>query len=127
MLFSHICWMENYKNPILDGIMQILFSIRSHFHHEKEREGKFLFLWSAQDGWKHHPKDQMQVLMRSKSSMKYAVDKLNNSFQYLITLCWQTNFLLQGEKFTIFPILMMNVIYEKKQICTKSICMFESL
>ena len=86
VLFSHIGWMEKYKNLILNGIMQILLCIRSPFHHEKEREGKIFFLWSPQDGWRHHPKDQMQVLMKfcklalSKSSMKYVVDKLNNSF-----------------------------------------------
>ena len=46
--------------------MQILLCIRSYyFHHEKEREGKIFFLWSAQDGWEHHPRDQMQVLMKS--------------------------------------------------------------
>ena len=44
--------------------MQILLCIRSHFDHEKAREGKIFFLWSAQNGWKHHPRDQMQVLMK---------------------------------------------------------------
>ena len=44
--------------------MPILLCIRSHFHHEKERGGKIFFLWQAQDGWKDHPKDPMQVLMK---------------------------------------------------------------
>ena len=89
MLYSHICCMEKYKNLIIDGIMQILLSIRSHFHHEKEQEGKIFSNWSAQDGWKHLPKHQMQVMMTfwklvlTMSSMKYVVDKLNNS----LTVC----------------------------------------
>ena len=56
--------MEKYKNLLLDGIMQILLCIRSHFHHEKEREGTIFFLWSAQDGWKHQSEDEMKVLMK---------------------------------------------------------------
>ena len=65
VLFSHIYWIEKYKKKnILDGIMQILLCIRSHFHHEKDWEGQIFFLWSAQDGLKHHPRDQMPVLMK---------------------------------------------------------------
>ena len=43
-------------------------------------------LWSAQDGWKHLLKHQMQVMIKfwklalTMSSIKYVVDKLNNSF-----------------------------------------------
>ena len=86
MLFSHICWKEKYKNLIVDGIVQIWLCIRSHFLHEKEHEGKIFSLWSAQDWWKHLPIHQKQVIMwfwrlaLSISSMKYVVEKLNNSF-----------------------------------------------
>ena len=89
MLFSHICCMEKYKHLLLDGILQILLCIRSHFHHEREQEGKIFFLWSAQDGTKHLLKHQMQVMMTfwklflTMSSMKYVLDKLNNS----LTVC----------------------------------------
>ena len=77
--------MEKYKNLILDTIIQILLCIIFYFHHEKKQEGKIFSLWSAQDGWKHLPKHLMQVMMKflklslSMSSMKYVVDKLNNS------------------------------------------------
>ena len=86
MLFSYIWWMEKYKNLILAGIMQILLCIISHFQHEKEQGVKIFSFWSAQDGWKHFPKHQMQVMKKfwklaiSMSSMKYVMGKLNNSF-----------------------------------------------
>ena len=38
--------------------------------------------------------------------------------QSLAILCWQTNFLSQGENFACLPILMMKVKYEIKQICS---------
>ena len=63
--------------------MQILLCIRSHFHHEKAQEGKIFSLWSAEGSWKHLPKHQMMrfwELALSMYSMKYEVDKLNNSF-----------------------------------------------
>ena len=47
---------------------------------------KMFSLWSAQDGWKHLIKHQMQVIIKfwklalSMSSMKYVVDKLYSSF-----------------------------------------------
>ena len=124
MLFFYICWMEEYKNFIFDGIMQILLCIRSHFHHEKEQEGKIFFLWSAQDGWKHLPKHQMQVMMTfwklvlTMSSMKYVVGKLNNSLTVCGYFMLADKLSLTGREF--FPVFhpQIKVKYEIKQFFT---------
>ena len=81
-------------------------------------------LWSAQDGWKHLPKHQMQVMMTfwklvlTMSSMKYVVDKLNNS----LTVCGY--FMLAhklsptGREFCPLSIPMIKVKYQKEQFFT---------
>ena len=115
----------------MDGIMHIWLCIRSHFHLEKEKEGKVFSLSSSQDSCKHLPKHQMEVMIKfwkptlSTSPMKYVVDRLNNNFTVSGHFVLADKLSFTGrEFFAFFPILMMKVKYEIKQFLQYCICMF---
>ena len=123
MLFFNICLMEKYKKSIFNSIMQILLCIISHFQHEKEQGVKIFSFWSAQDGWKHFPKHQMQVMKKfwklaiSKSSMKYVIGKLNNSFTVSRHFMLVDKLYLTGREFCLLSHPHDESEIWKKQIC----------
>ena len=103
MLLYHICWMEWYKNLQFYRIRQILHCFISHFHPEKEQEGKIYFLWPALDTGNTFQNIRSKLIMKFwmhaifMSSMKYMVDKLNKKFKvfshfvlaYKLSLIWR--------------------------------------
>ena len=132
MLFSNICLMEKCKK---NNIGQYDANFALYHISLSSWEGarrKMFSLWSAQDGWKHHIKHQMQVMLKfwklalSMSSMKYVEDKLNNSFTVSGHFVLADKLSLTGRQVCLPAHPHESKIWNKANVQYSS-CMFESL
>ena len=126
MLFSHICWMEKYKKIIWTELCKLCFVSDLNFIMRRSKKEEF------------SPTGQHKIagknLLNIRCKFWWNFGSLPSPcppyppwsmwwtcwmivFQSLAISCWQTNF-PQGKIFAFFPILMMKVKYEIKQICT---------
>ena len=133
VLYSYMRWMEEYKNFLLDIIIQILYCLRSHFHPEKEQEGELFPCCQRKMAGNTFKKLRCKFIMKfwklalSMSSMRYVLGKFNNRLTVSSHFVLADNFSLTMRKFCLLARPNDEIEIRNKAYCIIYIRMFESL